>query len=301
MAEGVDRKQDYALPLSISALLMLAMSLPFTFMSFSRQGLVQSIRVLDAADIMLQYNQPFLAMLINVTIFLLPAALLAYIVILRLGIASLLPKPVQIFGTKALFWSKAWSMPEIFIVGVLVSLVKIISLAEISPGLSFWAFCGFVFCFVNTLARLDRMAIWDNLSHHSVFGHHDCESGKVRAIDEGLAACPQCQILTEKLNCPRCATEVSARDPHNLQKTLAWTITAALLYIPANLYPIMTTVFLSVPEPSTIIGGVVLLWHHGSYPVAVIIFIASVMVPLSKLTVIEKAWMNATTTTNITQ
>jgi paraquat-inducible protein A len=232
---------------------------------------------------MLQYGQPFLATLINFTIIMLPASILSFVLLLHLKAVSLLPKQLQILCTKVLFWSKEWSMPEIFLVGVLVSLVKIISLAEISLGLSFWAYAGFVFCFVFTLVKLDRMAIWDKVAHHSEFSQNACN---VRAVDEGLAACPQCQILTEKPDCPRCGTEVCVRDPYNLQKTLAWTITAALLYIPANLYPIMTTVFLSVPEPSTIIGGVALLWQHGSYPIALVIFIASVMVPLSKLTVL---------------
>ena len=160
IAEGVDRNQDYVLPLSISALLLLAMSLPFTFISFSKQGLIQSIRIFDLAEMMLQYGQPFLATFINFTIIMLPASILIFMLLLQLKAVSFLPKQLQIFSTKVLFWSKEWSMPEIFLVGVLVSLVKITSLAEVSLGLSFWAFACFVFCFVFTLVKLDRMAIW---------------------------------------------------------------------------------------------------------------------------------------------
>ena len=64
-------------------------------------------------------------------------------------------------------------------------------------------------------------------------------------------------------------------------------ITATLLYIPANVLPIMTTTMLGTAEPSTILGGVVLLIHHGSYPIAAVIFIASVMVPTGKLIAIS--------------
>ena len=56
-----------------------------------------------------------------------------------------------------------------------------------------------------------------------------------------------------------------------------------ILYVPANLYPIMDTVFLGDDSPSTIMGGVVLLWAMGSYPIAAVIFIASVVVPLVKI------------------
>ena len=64
---------------------------------------------------------------------------------------------------------------------------------------------------------------------------------------------------------------------------MALVATAALLYIPANVLPIMTTAQFGRPVDSTILGGVVLLLHHGSYAIAAVIFIASVMVPISKL------------------
>ena len=64
---------------------------------------------------------------------------------------------------------------------------------------------------------------------------------------------------------------------------------ATLLYVPANVYPIMITTSLGHTEPSTIIGGVITLWQHGSYPIAAVIFIASILVPVSKL--IAMAWL----------
>jgi paraquat-inducible protein A len=73
------------------------------------------------------------------------------------------------------------------------------------------------------------------------------------------------------------------REPNSLQRTLALLATASMLYIPANVLPIMTTESLGRATDSTIIGGVVVLIHHGDYPIAAVIFIASVLVPLSKL------------------
>jgi len=73
------------------------------------------------------------------------------------------------------------------------------------------------------------------------------------------------------------------RKTASLQKTLALLITACILYIPANVYPIMFTDSLGSTEPSTIMGGVILLIQLGSVPVAAVIFIFSVMVPSAKL------------------
>jgi paraquat-inducible protein A len=84
-------------------------------------------------------------------------------------------------------------------------------------------------------------------------------------------------------HCPRCGSGLHLRKTNSLQRTLALLITASLLYIPANLYPIMHTDQLGKTEDSTILGGVVLLINLGSVPIAAVIFIASVMVPLGKL------------------
>ena len=105
------------------------------------------------------------------------------------------------------------------------------------------------------------------------------------AASRDLASCHVCHKLAPvaEHTCPRCGAALHLRNSNSLQRTLALLITASILYIPANLYPIMITEQLGVAENSTIIGGVVLLIKLGSIPVATVIFIASVIVPLSKL------------------
>ena len=105
------------------------------------------------------------------------------------------------------------------------------------------------------------------------------------AASRGLASCHVCCKLTPvaQHSCPRCGAALHLRSNNSLQRTLALLITASILYIPANLYPIMVTEGVGVTEFSTILGGVVLLIKLGSIPVAAVIFIASVMVPLAKL------------------
>ena len=105
------------------------------------------------------------------------------------------------------------------------------------------------------------------------------------AAAAGLACCHVCyKLAPESLHsCPLCGSALHLRKPNSLQRTAALILTAALLYIPANIFPIMTTTQLGRATDSTILGGVVLLIHHESYPIAAVIFIASVLVPLSKL------------------
>ncbi|MGE0622887.1 MAG: paraquat-inducible protein A [Pseudomonadales bacterium] len=109
----------------------------------------------------------------------------------------------------------------------------------------------------------------------------------------GYAVCHTCLALVSAgvHVCDRCGSRLHERIPDSLQRTLALLIAAAVLYVPANLFPIMSTDQLGRTEESTIIGGVILLWNLGSYPVALVIFVASVLVPIGKiLTVAALCW-----------
>lgn len=105
------------------------------------------------------------------------------------------------------------------------------------------------------------------------------------AASRHLASCHLCLKLADagRHHCPRCGEPLHLRKSNSLQRTLALLITACVLYIPANVLPIMITDQLGSSTPSTILGGVVLLIDMDSVPIAVIIFVASVMVPLGKL------------------
>jgi len=107
------------------------------------------------------------------------------------------------------------------------------------------------------------------------------------AAERGLASCHLCLKLASKdlHQCPRCGSALHLRKSASLQRTLALLITAVVLYLPANILPIMVTDQLGNSTESTILGGVVLLIQLDSIPIAVVIFIASVMVPLGKMLV----------------
>jgi paraquat-inducible protein A len=106
-------------------------------------------------------------------------------------------------------------------------------------------------------------------------------------IDEkDLILCPNCRAVNlnkgKKNYCRRCESPIYHHKHFSTEKSWAFLITAIIAYIPANLYPMLITQQFGQQEGSTIFGGVVLLWEHGSYPIAVVIFIASIMIPLLK-------------------
>jgi paraquat-inducible protein A len=87
--------------------------------------------------------------------------------------------------------------------------------------------------------------------------------------------------------CSRCGATLHQRNPDSIMRTWALLIAAALLYIPANLLPILHTTSLFGDEDDTIMSGVVYFWTSGDWPLAVIVFVASILVPLLKLSVLS--------------
>jgi paraquat-inducible protein A len=109
------------------------------------------------------------------------------------------------------------------------------------------------------------------------------------AAEAGLVSCSTCGLLLRPAQagspgyCPRCSAALLWRRRNSIQRTWALVVAAAIFYIPANLLPVLTTTALGSVESDTIMGGVVFLYASGSWPLALIVLVASVMVPLGKL------------------
>jgi paraquat-inducible protein A len=111
----------------------------------------------------------------------------------------------------------------------------------------------------------------------------------ITAMRAGLWSCRICKLVSKSplqgtvAQCPRCRASIHARKPDALARTWALLSAAAMLYLPANILPVMETNSLFGSENDTILSGVVYLWTSGSWPLALLVFIASITVPLLKL------------------
>ena len=111
----------------------------------------------------------------------------------------------------------------------------------------------------------------------------------VTAADAGLLACHACGLVhraahgAHDVACARCGASLHFRKPDSIARSWALLVAAYVLIVPANLLPVMETGSLFGSEVDTIMSGVIFLWTSGSWPLALIIFIASIMVPGMKL------------------
>jgi len=104
----------------------------------------------------------------------------------------------------------------------------------------------------------------------------------------GLLVCSHCHdtvrsVGAERVRCPRCGAPIHVRKPYSVATTTALVVSAAVLYVPANFLPVMYTNTFFGDDSNTIMSGVVSMVNDGSWPLALLVFIASIVIPLLKL------------------
>lgn len=275
--ESCKRLVGYA----FSALFMLLLANVFPFVNMRVAGITNEISLSKIPEVMVAEDYASVATLFMLFVQLVPAFCMITVILLCLH--SSLPLPLKKVMGKILFQLKNWGMAEIFLAGVLVSFVKLMAYGDIGIGTSFIPFV--LFCVLQLLVfqRLDRRWLWNEIAPPPDLPAVP-QSG-VSGLSQGLRACLCCTAILPagQLVCPRCHSHGQARRKHSLQWTIALLITSIMLYIPSNLMPIMITESLGNRMGSTIMSGVILLWSTGSYPVAMVIFVASIMVPSLKM------------------
>lgn len=114
----------------------------------------------------------------------------------------------------------------------------------------------------------------------------------VTAMEQGFQRCAGCGLLSmpaagdEDSRCPRCDDRVEFRKRASVQRTWAFLVAAALCYVPANLLPVLTTTTAAGAESDTILQGVLLLWSPTGWPLALIVLLASIVIPSAKIGVL---------------
>ncbi|MFM2481998.1 PqiA/YebS family transporter subunit [Celerinatantimonas sp. YJH-8] len=263
---------------SIAALIMLVMVFSFPLLGVSSNGIERQMSLIDTLTVLLGQHFIAFGILVVLLLFVFPISYLLALSYLAFGWKF----QRRLMGRHLLaYWCTVchpWLMVDVFLVGLLVSLVKLHSLAHIQLGLSFWAYSLFVLLYVRVVSLIDKRVLWQ-------LNVPDFQLMTAKTLDPSAKNCSFCgaAVAGKHLHCSRCHHRVTRTRRYSVRITLALLAAAVIMYIPANVLPIMMTEFLGQKTYSTILGGVLLLWSLKSYPVAMVIFIASVVVPLAKI------------------
>ena len=218
------------------------------------------------------------------------AALIAVLAGLRLGVRAHLGP-----AFRWIMLLRPWMMLEIFLVGCFVAYSRLRLVVGVEVLAGGWCLMGATGALLLALTQLDERTVWEVLPVHAT---------KHRGRDEGwrtawgvwpyghdsrdrAIACTACELLVTGAHagdlCPRCGATVHDRKPYAFRLTAALVSAAFLLYIPANALPVLTLVSFGHEQSNTIITGVLELIRNQLWPLALIVFLASIVVPLLKL------------------
>ncbi|MDJ0949723.1 MAG: paraquat-inducible protein A [Alphaproteobacteria bacterium] len=281
---------DRSLNLHLAALIFLVLANIFPFMTFKLEGREQESTLISG--VIDFYNQglwPLAALVLLATVLIPFVKIVSTIYVLAMvQYGRTTRRLATIF--RYIEVMHPWAMMEVYLLGVLVAIVKLSDMATIEFGTALWCFVILIILLAAGESALDPGEVWDRLDRRRA----DKGTGPAQAPPDRRVrpfGCHSCGLVTyldrtaeaSHPHCERCGGTLHWRKTNSLARSWALVITGFILYIPANLYPIMTVISFGKGAPDTIMSGVIHLIEAEMWPLALLVFFASVTVPVMKL------------------
>ncbi|CAG4893617.1 paraquat-inducible protein A [Paraburkholderia gardini] len=295
LRRGRSNGPENALAFAIASAVLLVISNVFPIVGLSVNGnLIQTTLAGSVRVLYVNGTWP-LAVLVGITTILMPVlqtvAMLWLLLPLQLGrVPWQAPAAFRLFQL-----ARPWGMTEVLILGLLVALVKLAHIATVVPGTALWSFIVLMLLLAAASASFDPREMWARIVAGENAGRAwrlppiKVRRAAVTASGYGLVLCHECGLLMRPpaqagvCICARCGSRAHMRKPASLSRTWAYLVAAMVLYVPANVLPVMDTSSLFGAQKDTIMSGVVYLWVSGSWLLAVLVFVASIVVPMLKI------------------
>ena len=276
---------DRSLALYFTALILFLIANVFPFLSLELGGRVVENILFSSGWAMYKLGMGELGVLIILTSILFPfiviTGMLYLLIPARMGIvAPFMAKVYRIVNSIA-----PWSLVGVFMLGVLIAIVKLQDLANVITGPSLIALALLLAVYTTARASFNPNDLWSLTRHSSDISSDDIANHKI-------LNCHTCGFLSRNTdehqqNCRRCISPLHHRKHNSIEATWALLAAAIVLLIPANVYPVMTVIRFGQGEPSTILSGVLHLIESGMWGLAMIVFVASIVVPVMKLGILS--------------
>ncbi len=277
---------DGWIALVLTALAVFAIANIFPIIELDIAGMTVRASLPNALWLTWQQDHKLLSIMTGMFAFWLPLTQLLVTLWALLAIRSRrLPADFR-YGMRLLHHTLPWSMVPVLMLAIMVAMVKFAGLARVSLEPAMWAFAVLTFLLTG-LSRLTAHRLWQYAEDAGLVATATPET----IAHEGtfVASCEACSLVQGvsqdgiAQSCYRCGARLHLRKPNPTSRVWALVIAASILYVPANLLPVMRVRTLTSDTMHTILGGVIELWRLGSWDLAVIVFVASVVVPLTKL------------------
>jgi paraquat-inducible protein A len=160
-------REDYsqrAFSYALAALIFLTISLRFPFLALDSHGIENSMTLFQTVSLLADYGANTIAIIVFLIVILIPTFMLVLILIISASLSLRTFPQALIAVTRWLYRTSAWTMVDVFSIAVIVSLVKMLSMAHIEFGIAFWSYLVFAGLFLLALASLDRRTVWADIS-----------------------------------------------------------------------------------------------------------------------------------------
>lgn len=266
---------------STAWILMLLVATQF-YLGMDMAGVSEHLSVVDIFSNLRRHEYGLLSIVMLLLVFLTPVLFMAMFMYVHIALYRQQQWPGLNTVTRHMIRLKPWLMVDVFFVATLVASVKIDAVSDIQFGPAF----GFIILYAGILILMGRM-----LNPHWLFyqiakldPEHDVFAQHYQYQHTGIC-CTRCLYVQnpKQRDCNVCGATLHRRRPFSIQHSLAFLITAIILYIPSNTLIMMRTDSLGSSVATNIYDGVVILWQEQDYLVAVIVFIASLLIPSLKI------------------
>ncbi|MCS5575310.1 MAG: paraquat-inducible protein A [Pseudomonadales bacterium] len=268
------------LALNLAALMLWIMANLYPFLGLQVAGVYQENLLLTGGWALYKYGMGELGLVVFLTSVIFPLINIVGMLYLLLGVTmGFVPSQTdRVF--QAIKLLEPWSLISVFMLGTLIAIVKLQDLAQVVPGFSLAAFTALLIVYAMARSSFDATTFWQRIEHLRGTGQ------ELTTIDPDsqILHCHICDGLQlQGHNCRRCGVAIHHRVENSIQRTWALLCAAAIMLIPANIYPVMTIKKLGKGQPDTIISGIISLMEAGLYGLGLIVLFASIVVPFAKL------------------
>lgn len=269
---------------AIASLILMLLVYSQTFAEVIIGGIYTRLALPEMIYFMMVRDFSFLGTVLFVLTFGTPVLFLISCIYVYASLLNDKPFPYLLSMTRLMTRLKQWIMVDVFFISALVADIKMSSVSQVYFGTAFWL--------MPILAILVLRTAQSVPVHWLYYQIHKSENKPIfrpKSLEPELenehVCCTRCLYFQPKKErfCGVCGSQLFDRRPHSLKISLAFLITAAILYLPANFLPIMITANPLEEEISTIMSGIILMWKDGDRFIASIIFSASILVPSLKI------------------
>jgi paraquat-inducible protein A len=272
---------ETALPWAVTAVLLFGLAQSYPLIGIEMRGLSQSTRIGSGVVALVEHNLSPLALLVLLVSFAAPLIRIAasIYVLASLSRGRRARHVAVIFRLAERI--RPWAMLDVLLLGTLIAITKLHDLATVRIGIGLWTLGLLVLTLAILDSSMDRRAVWAAL--------HPAPEPHVRLNPSTSIGCLTCGLVQPaaakdlRRSCACCGAQLSRRKSNSLARSWALVATGFLLYVPANIYPAVTVISFGRSASSTIVGGVLQLMNREDWPLALLIFTASVAVPVLKL------------------